>query len=138
MLKLLYSLQLFVFIFKCTSVEDASKSSIDIANGTSYVNTTSSVLESIILTDRAEYPVGCSSNPGICGICEVCVDNNCLPHVMESIYNPNCSLIDHCKNNTCKVGNCVPTFGGYLCECPSNKEYGLYCNLTLKGKGKII
>ncbi|CAB0010496.1 unnamed protein product [Nesidiocoris tenuis] len=40
-------------------------------------------------------------------------------NVSGRFYESDCqTIVNHCKPNPCKRGNCVPTFGSYFCNCP--------------------
>lgn len=137
MLKNLYLLQLFLLTVKCAEVNVTKDSSMNLTNDTnteSLSNSTIADYNTTIPPPEEYYTETCSIHSG-CSICEVCVDNQCLPYVVESIYYKNCSLVDHCIEKKCNAGKCVSSYGHYFCECPRSK-YGLNCGVTWKSNSK--
>lgn len=133
MLKRILLFQFFALFGKCSDVNGTHEIPVNTTNVTIDGNTNSSFY---LKMSPKTYTKGCSSPGTHCNLCEVCVDDQCLPFVMKNIYYENCSsLVDHCKKKTCKFGKCVSSYGDYLCECPRGK-YGRNCGLTWKGQSK--
>lgn len=74
-----------------------------------------------------------------CGHCEVCVENFCLPYVVEAIFKKGneseyCIVRDLCEEGSieCADGTCRPSYGSYFCECEQKYNYGQRCEMVMK------
>ncbi|KAF6208808.1 hypothetical protein GE061_014549 [Apolygus lucorum] len=57
--------------------------------------------------------------------------SNICPLISEGFYESGdqCrTIVNHCASSPCTNGSCVPTFGGYFCECP-NELVGQNCDI---------
>lgn len=83
---------------------------------------------------RASTECGCKSFGGLCiqdkeGR-ELTASCNYTSFIGDTFYQSDgYTLVDGCKPESCGVGKCVPTFGGFYCECPPG-FYGSFCNFS--------